>query len=185
MYDYRRGSDWWMDLLTTYTHNSKLQAITASPLISTIHRSPQHPLSIFQPAVSPPAAPRQRLLTGEILQLHGLKFYLHSRRAELMSTVNSTTAPSLLSLPCKALLTDCQSQSQSYFKPGGLPPITSSWLHDPLDPRPQFLFSNWAVATSSLTRGWVCRLQLLLDLASAVDWLPQFSTCYNTSARTA
>jgi hypothetical protein len=45
--DYRRGLDWWMDLLTTYTHDSELQAITAPLLISTIHQSPQHPLSLF------------------------------------------------------------------------------------------------------------------------------------------
>jgi hypothetical protein len=29
------------------THHSELQAITAPPLISTIRRSPQHPLSLF------------------------------------------------------------------------------------------------------------------------------------------
>jgi hypothetical protein len=33
--DYRRGLDWWMDLLTTYTHDSELQVITAPLLIST------------------------------------------------------------------------------------------------------------------------------------------------------
>jgi hypothetical protein len=37
-----------MNLLTTYTHNSEiLQAIAAPPLISTIHKSPQHPLGPF------------------------------------------------------------------------------------------------------------------------------------------
>jgi hypothetical protein len=51
MCDYRWGMVWWMDLLTTYTHHSELQVITALSLISTIHRSPQHPLSFFQPAV--------------------------------------------------------------------------------------------------------------------------------------
>jgi hypothetical protein len=30
---YRRGLDWWMDLLTTYSHDSELQAITALSLI--------------------------------------------------------------------------------------------------------------------------------------------------------
>jgi hypothetical protein len=40
-----------MDLLTTYTHDSELQAITAPPLISTICKSPQHTLSLFQSAV--------------------------------------------------------------------------------------------------------------------------------------
>jgi hypothetical protein len=40
-----------MDLLTTYTHDWELQAIKAPPLISKIHRLPQHPLSLFQPTV--------------------------------------------------------------------------------------------------------------------------------------
>jgi hypothetical protein len=34
--DYRRGLDWRIDLLTTYTHDSELQAVTTPPLISTI-----------------------------------------------------------------------------------------------------------------------------------------------------
>jgi hypothetical protein len=59
-------------------HDSELQVITAPPLISTIHKSPQHPLSVSQPAVSSPAVPWQRFLTVEILQLHALRFYLHS-----------------------------------------------------------------------------------------------------------
>jgi hypothetical protein len=71
--DYRRGLNWWLDLLTTYTHDSKLQAITVSPLIATIHKSTQHPQSIFHPTVSS-AVPWQRLLTVEILQLHALRF---------------------------------------------------------------------------------------------------------------
>jgi hypothetical protein len=45
--DYRQGLDWWMDLLTTYTHDLELEAITAPLLISTIHKSPQHTLSLF------------------------------------------------------------------------------------------------------------------------------------------
>jgi hypothetical protein len=32
MCDCRRGLDWWLDLLTTYTHNSELQVITGPPL---------------------------------------------------------------------------------------------------------------------------------------------------------
>jgi hypothetical protein len=38
--DYRRGLDWWMDLLNSHTHNSELQAITAPPLISTAPAKP-------------------------------------------------------------------------------------------------------------------------------------------------
>jgi hypothetical protein len=41
---YRRGLDWWLDLLTTYAHDSELHAFTTPSLISTIHKSPQHPL---------------------------------------------------------------------------------------------------------------------------------------------
>jgi hypothetical protein len=47
MCDYRRGLDWWRDLLTSYRHDSELQTITAPPLISTIYKSPQHPLRLF------------------------------------------------------------------------------------------------------------------------------------------
>jgi hypothetical protein len=72
MNDCRRGLDWWMDLLATYTHDSELQVITASPLISIIHKSPQHSLSHFQPAVR-----WQLLLTMDILQLHALMASLH------------------------------------------------------------------------------------------------------------
>jgi hypothetical protein len=36
-----------MDLLTTYINHSELQVITAQLLISTIHRSSQHPLRLF------------------------------------------------------------------------------------------------------------------------------------------
>jgi hypothetical protein len=53
--------DRWLDLLTTYTHNSELQGLTAPPLISTIHKSPQHPLSLCRACcVSTPAVPWQR-----------------------------------------------------------------------------------------------------------------------------
>jgi hypothetical protein len=49
--------DWILDLLTTYTHNSELQVITAPSLISTLCRSPQHMPSLFQPAMSSSAVP--------------------------------------------------------------------------------------------------------------------------------
>jgi hypothetical protein len=43
--------DWILDLLTTYTHDSELQAVTTPSPISTIYKLPQHPINIFQPAV--------------------------------------------------------------------------------------------------------------------------------------
>jgi hypothetical protein len=43
--------DWVLDLLTTYAHDLELQSVTTPPLISIIHKSPQHPLSLFHPVV--------------------------------------------------------------------------------------------------------------------------------------
>jgi hypothetical protein len=56
------------------------------PLISTIHKSPQHLLSLLLLAVSLPVVPWQWLLT-EILQLHVFRFSLHSfsYRTELIA----------------------------------------------------------------------------------------------------
>jgi hypothetical protein len=66
-----------------------------------------------------------------------------------------------------------ESHSQSYFTTGGLPPLIR--LGDkPLENHDQhFCFQlntcgHSSYATSSLTKGWVCRLQLLLVLASAL-----------------
>jgi hypothetical protein len=55
---------------------------------------------------------------------------------------------------------------------GGLSPISLSWHWAPWDSQPDFFFqlntcSHSPYVTSSLMRGWVCRLQLLLALASA------------------
>jgi hypothetical protein len=43
----RRGMDWILDSLTTSIHHSELHVITEPLLIATIHRSPQHPASLF------------------------------------------------------------------------------------------------------------------------------------------
>jgi hypothetical protein len=45
--DYRRGLDWWVEILATYTHLSELQVITAPPLISRILKSPQHSIGLI------------------------------------------------------------------------------------------------------------------------------------------
>jgi hypothetical protein len=63
-------------------------------------------------------------------------------------------------------------QSQSYFTTGGLPPISSSWHRTPWESSAEFFFQlntcgHCPCVTSTLTRGWVCRLQLLLALVSA------------------
>jgi hypothetical protein len=95
MCDYIWGLDQWLHLLTTYTHNSKLLAITAPPLISTNHSTYQ---TFLQPGVFSSAIPWQWLKTGEILQLHALKFYLHS-------------------LPCRTQLSTDNSQAGGHFIP--------------------------------------------------------------------
>jgi hypothetical protein len=46
--DCRRGVVWWMDLLTTYIRHSELNVITEMSLISTLYKSPQHTLILFQ-----------------------------------------------------------------------------------------------------------------------------------------
>jgi hypothetical protein len=77
---------------------------------------------------------------------------------------------SCLRLPYR---TDLISQSQSHFTSGGLPSISSSWRQALWDSR-LVIFSNWTLGghsryvTDSLTRGWVCHLQLLLVLVSGV-----------------
>jgi hypothetical protein len=66
-----------------------------------------------------------------------------------------------------------QSQSQSYFTTGSLPPISLSWRQALETHDQQFFFQlntcgHSPYVTSSRQRGWVYRLQLLLVLASAV-----------------
>jgi hypothetical protein len=63
-------------------------------------------------------------------------------------------------------------QSQSYFTTGGLPLISSSWHQAPWDSPPEFVFQlntcgDSPYLTFSLTRGRVCRLQLLPTLSGS------------------
>jgi hypothetical protein len=91
----------------------------------------------------------------------------------LGSEPRGTHDHTLLSDGSGSLLTS-ESQSQSYFTTGGLPPMNSFWRQAPWDSRhSNFIFQlntcgYGPYVTSSLTRGWVCRLQVLLVLASAV-----------------
>jgi hypothetical protein len=49
--------DWWMDLLTIYTHYLELQVITGLSLISTLYKSLLQTQSFLKPAVSSAAVP--------------------------------------------------------------------------------------------------------------------------------
>jgi hypothetical protein len=136
-----------LDLLTSCTHNSKPQVITAFSLIYTIYKSPQHPLSLF---------PARCVFNSRSLATASISGYFSASHDQVLpvqriplkwtlSIMNSTIAPSHLSLPCRAWLS-CQPstelthqpttsvhftqlnciQSQSYFTTGSLPSIGSS-----------------------------------------------------------
>jgi hypothetical protein len=98
-----------MHLLTTYSHHSELQVITALSQISTINRSPQHSLSDFPACCQFNSRFLATLLKVEILQLPALTSLLPGEypATELLSTVNPSISTSLLSLPCRARL-NCQ-----------------------------------------------------------------------------
>jgi hypothetical protein len=70
----------------------------------------------------------------------------------------------------------CQSQSQSYFTTGGLPPISSSCRQARWSPGPE-IFSlnscgNSPYVTSSLTRRWVCLLWSFCSMLPNNSLLP-------------
>jgi hypothetical protein len=69
--------------------------------------------------------------------------------------------------------------SQNYFTTDGLPPISPSWRRAPWGSRPECFpqlncCSHSPYITSSLMRGWVCHLQLLLALASSFNLGSEF-----------
>jgi hypothetical protein len=187
--DDRRDMDWILDLLTTCIHHSVLQVITAPLLISTIHRSPQHPLSLFQPSTSTSAAPYQRPLTVEILQLlaptsllageypatelsHSPTNYFTSLHfTSLHSTPLHSTPLHSTQVNCRQHLTT-QKVSQIYVTIDGQS-ASLSWCQAPISGLDQTfitilrLQAFWRGALS-LMSGRVYRLQLLLVLASAV-----------------
>jgi hypothetical protein len=89
----------------TCTHQSEIQVITALSLSSTIHRSPHHPLSLF---------PACRVFNSRFLATASRAHVVTIRRISRNWTlVNSTIAPSLLSLECRAQL-NCQPSTNSF-----------------------------------------------------------------------
>jgi hypothetical protein len=128
MNDCGRGFDLWMDLLTTYTYDSELQAITAPPLLSTMDKSLQHPLSPF---------PACYVFISRSLGTASNSGDSSASRAQVLSS----------QLPVQNCLTT--DYSQRYFTTGGLPPISSFWRQAPWDSRPT-LFFNWTLAAIAL-----------------------------------
>jgi hypothetical protein len=91
---------------------------------------------------------------------------------QIYSRISILTTVALVMGKCILKNSSAPVSESEFLKTGGLPPISAPW-----DPRPVFVF-NWTLngyspyATSSLTRGWVSSLQLLLVLVSAVILWP-------------
>jgi hypothetical protein len=80
VYDYKRGMDRWIHLLTTCAHHSELHF--------TDHWHTQ--TSVLSLLQSPLAVSLQRLLPRESLQLSALRPSSHNRQVEFLLTDNST-----------------------------------------------------------------------------------------------
>jgi hypothetical protein len=104
-------------------HTTRNYTYTALPLISTLYSSPQHPVSIFQPAVSSTAVSWSQLLTFEILQLQlpAVKSSLSqpAMQNSCQFTVNCQLPIPELSIQFCAAAANCQfrnSQSSSLLR---------------------------------------------------------------------
>jgi hypothetical protein len=157
VFDYRRGLDWWIDLLTTYTHHSELQAVTTPPLISTIHKSPQHPLSLF---------PASCVITSRFLATASDS---EDSSAQCSLRYCPANIPHLFSaslVELKSQLTQSESKSNLLcdwrFTASQFVLMSSPWSPTTRD----FFYlnpsGNSPYLTSSLTRRWVCRLWICL-----------------------
>jgi hypothetical protein len=139
-----------MNLLTAYIHGRNWSNYSATT-ISVLHKSPQHPLSLFQPAVFSPAVPWQQLLTVEIFQLHAFRFCLHSFLCRTAYKLSNDWVWTEL------LYYDRRSVGQS---------VLISSPHLGLMTRFFYTVRHLRVCwygVSSLTRGRICLLQLLLS----------------------
>jgi hypothetical protein len=140
-------------LLTTYTHHSELQVITALSLISTLYKSLREHAKPF-PACS-------------VFKGHSLATASSSGRSSASrSQILSSEPKSALNLLGQSQR-QSQSQSRSYFTTGGLPPISSSWRQTSWDSRPVIYFQLYTCcrspyAISPLMRGCISNFQLLL-----------------------
>jgi hypothetical protein len=97
-----------MDLLTTYTHHSELQVITALSVISTLYKLLQHPLSLFQPAVFISRSLAKASNSGDSSASRAQ--VLSSQPPVQTSALNrqvTTIVQSLINFPCRAQL-NCQ-----------------------------------------------------------------------------
>jgi hypothetical protein len=157
-----------MDSLTTCTHHSELQVITALSLISTLYRSPQNPLILLQPAVftsrSLATASNTVILTVSLKLQHTWSLLFAAALLQLIPFF--TAGLSTLNW------TGCQVKVKVILRTTVSRPVCLGIKH-PFGAYDQILIIVWQLwacwfGAPSLTRGRVCRLQFLLALASAV-----------------
>jgi hypothetical protein len=129
-----------MDLLTTHTLDSKLEAITAPPPTSIVHKSPQHLLSIFQRDVFTSRSPLTASNSGDS---SASRLIFTASHAELNWTLNLEERVSYIT-------TDGQSASLSWNK-------APSGAFDQIFITVRQLRVCWCRAPT-LTRGRVCLL---------------------------
>jgi hypothetical protein len=140
-----------------HTHDWELQVTTAPPLISTIHKSPQQTLSLFQQPMSSPAVPWQRLLTVEILQLPALTS-LPSGKYPATELSHSQTSLHSTELYSKSkLLYYWRFTANQFVLASSLLGLTTSNFFFQLNP-----CCHSPYVTFSLTRRWVCLLWICL-----------------------
>jgi hypothetical protein len=114
-----------LDLLTPYTHHSELHSITVlSAVIPAIYKSQQHPLGISS-LLSSPVVSWQRIYNSFTVTAAYIKSSFHSKIPFFPFLLN------YIRLPTQETQSQSQTQNQSYFTTGGLPPINLSWRQAP------------------------------------------------------
>jgi hypothetical protein len=138
----------------------------APPLISTIHGSPQHPLRIFQPAVSLQAFPWQWLLQRKFFSFPRLGPHSLQCRSQFPHLTQLPNYPGVISSQLfsseseSELLYDWRFTTKQFVLATSPLRLTTSFFQ-------LKTFAYRPYVTSSLAIGWVCRLQLLMALDSA------------------
>jgi hypothetical protein len=130
-----------MDLLTTYTHDSELQAITALSLTATLYKSPQYALRNFPTCCV----------------FINCSLATASNSGESSAQVLSSQPPLQNSTELKTQLS--QTQSQSHIATNGQS-ISKSWCRNPSEAHDQIFITHLQLRScfceaASLTSGFI------------------------------
>jgi hypothetical protein len=167
-----RSMNWWMDLFTTYTHNLELQALTTLSLTSILYK-----------LLHAKSSPAYSVFTSRCLvtALNNGDFSV-----SVLTSLRSGEYPTIELLdeiyrhPFSASLAELNSTQLSSFWDGVRTTLRRAVYRQSVrlgaklfETHDQYYFSTehlllYSLCNISLTRKWVCRLQLQLVLASAV-----------------